>query len=114
VNKKRRIRGVFVWIFHRLSGVLLIILLGLQLATGLAQASPSPEQWVQTVAALHRHGVLLGLTVFLLVFHGLYGVRTILLDLGVRRERLLFWCCNASGLVLFGLFVGLCLRVLKP
>jgi succinate dehydrogenase/fumarate reductase cytochrome b subunit len=105
---------VFVWIFHRLSGVLLIFLLSFQLLTGFVQASPSQAELAKTFGALHRHGVLLNLTVLLLVFHALYGVRTILLDVGVRRERLLFWCCNALGLVVFGMFVVLYFHVLQP
>jgi succinate dehydrogenase cytochrome b556 subunit len=105
---------VFVWIFHRLSGVLLIVLLAIQLVTGLAQASPSQQAWAKELAGLHRQGVLICFTVLLLVFHALYGVRTILLDLGLRRERLLFWCCNVLGLVLFGVFVVVYLSVLQP
>ena len=40
--------SVFVWIFHRLSGVLLIVLLSLQLVTGMLQASPSQGEWAKT------------------------------------------------------------------
>ena len=73
---------MFVWVFHRFSGVLLIFLLSFQLLTGLLQTSTSQRESVKVFAEWHRHAVVLGLTVFLLVFHALYGVRTILLDLG--------------------------------
>lgn len=105
---------MFVWVFHRLSGVLLIFLLSFQLLTGFVQASASRQELVKTFADWHRHGVLICLTVFLLVFHALYGLRTILLDLGVRREKLLFWCCNVLGLVLLGVFLVLYWTLVQP
>ncbi len=43
--------------------------------------------------------------VFLFIFHSLYGVRTILMDLGLGREKLLFWCANVLGLVIFAVFL---------
>jgi succinate dehydrogenase cytochrome b556 subunit len=95
---------VFVWIFHRISGLLLILLLSFQLFTGFFQASTSNQATVATIAALHKHAVLNCLMVFLFVFHSLYGVRTILMDLGVAREKLLFWCCNVLGLIIVAVF----------
>jgi len=92
---------VFVWIFHRISGVLLVFLLTLQLLTGFFQSSPSNSETVKTLARLHNHAVLVGLLVFLIIFHALYGLRTILMDLGSRRERLLFWIATILGVMLF-------------
>lgn len=106
-------RDVFVWVFHRLSGVVLIVLLALQLVTGFFQSSPSQSEWIKSVALLHRHTAVVCLTVFLLIFHALYGVRTILLDFGIGRERLLLWVCNALGLVLFGVFVALYVTLVR-
>jgi succinate dehydrogenase/fumarate reductase cytochrome b subunit len=92
---------VFVWLFHRISGIVLIALMAAQLFTGFCQASPSAAVAVKTMAGLHRHMVMNCLLVFCVIFHGLYGIRTIALDLGVRRERLLFWSCTLLGSVLF-------------
>jgi len=92
---------VFVWIFHRISGLLLIFLLFLQLVTGCFQSSPSNSEMVKTLARLHNHPVVIGLLAFLIIFHALYGLRTIFMDLGARRERLLFWIATILGLVLF-------------
>ena len=50
--------------------------------------------------------------VLLFVFHSLYGVRTILMDLGLGRERLLFWCCNTLGLALYAVFLVLYLTLI--
>jgi succinate dehydrogenase/fumarate reductase cytochrome b subunit len=96
---------VFVWIFHRISGLLLIFLLTLQFCTGFVQAVALPAQSIKTASFLHRHVPVLFLLVFLTIFHGLYGVRTILLDLGLRRERLLFWICTLLGTAAFAAFL---------
>jgi len=98
---------VFVWVFHRISGILLIFLLGFQLYTGFFQASSSNQAIVKTMAGLHEHTLLICLTVFLLIFHASYGIRTILIDLGVKRERLLFWVCTLLATISFVVFLVL-------
>ena len=98
---------MFVWMFHRISGVALIFLMAFQLLTGFFQASTANSELVKTMADLHRHALLNCLIVFLVLFHALYGVRTILLDLGVGREKLLFWICTSLGSVLFAVFLAL-------
>jgi succinate dehydrogenase cytochrome b556 subunit len=98
---------VFVWIFHRTSGVLLIFLLGLQLFTGFYQASASSSETVRMIAALHKHAALTCLTVILCIFHALYGIRTILIDLGIKHEKPLFWFCTGLGAILSIVFLVL-------
>ena len=98
---------MFVWLFHRISGVLLIFLLSFQLLTGFFQASKSNAELVKTLADLHKHTALNCLLVFLVIFHALYGIRTILMDLGIRRDKLLFWACTILGLVLSIAFLTL-------
>jgi succinate dehydrogenase/fumarate reductase cytochrome b subunit len=92
--------------FHRISGVVLIGLLALQLCTGFFQASLSNAAWVKAVAALHRHPAVNCLLVFCVIFHALYGLRTIVLDLGVKRERLLFWTFTVLGSLLYAVFLA--------
>jgi len=106
--------AVFVWLFHRISGVLLLFLLVLQFFTGFLQASPTQAESLRSTAALHRHAALNCLLVFLVIFHGLYGLRTILLDFGLRRERFLFWICTVLGTVLFAVFLVFYLTQLAP
>jgi succinate dehydrogenase/fumarate reductase cytochrome b subunit len=105
---------VFVWLFHRISGVLLIGLLSMQLFTGFFQASSSNSEMTTTIAALHRHPVLNCLLVFCVIFHGLYGIRTIVLDLGVKWERMLFWICTIVGSILYVVFLVLYLSYVAP
>ncbi len=105
---------MFVWVSHRISGVLLIFLLSFQLLTGFFQRSGSDNATVESIGALHSHAVLNCVTVFLLIFHALYGVRTLLMDLGLRREKLLFWCCNVLGLALYAVFLLLYTTLVQP
>jgi succinate dehydrogenase cytochrome b556 subunit len=96
---------VFVWVFHRISGIVLIFLMAFQVCTGLFQASTSSSDLVKTMADLHRHAAVNCLLVFFLIFHAIYGVRTMILDLGARREKVVFWICTALGVVLFAAFL---------
>jgi succinate dehydrogenase/fumarate reductase cytochrome b subunit len=76
-----------------------------QLGTGFFQASSSNAESVKTLASLHKHALLGCLLVLTATFHGLYGIRTILLDLGVQRERLLFWVATVLGCAFFVVFL---------
>jgi succinate dehydrogenase hydrophobic anchor subunit len=73
--------------------------------TGFLQTGSWNAEAVKASAALHKHALLTSLLVFLVIFHSSYGVRTILLDLGLRREKLLFWVCTVGGALLFVAFL---------
>lgn len=99
---------MFVWLFHRVSGVILLLLITWKIFTGYACSG----RWTSVDAAwwLGAHQVvwvdllLLGL----FIYHSLYGLRTILIDAGLRgRERLLLWLCSGLGLGVWGLLAVL-------
>ena len=98
---------MFVWIFHRISGILLAGILALQLVTGLFQPSLSDSQFVRGLVGLHQYTAFNCLLAFLISFHACYGFRTILMDLGVKREKELFWGFTVLAIVLFGVFLVL-------
>jgi succinate dehydrogenase cytochrome b556 subunit len=104
---------MFVWIFHRVSGVFLILLLLVQIISGFFQASLSNSALTKSMAELHRNAALNCLLVFLILFHALYGLRTILLDLGITKEKLLFWACTAVGVVFYVVFLVLYFALVK-
>jgi succinate dehydrogenase/fumarate reductase cytochrome b subunit len=89
---------MFVWVFHRVSGLLLIVLLTLKFFTSFFMMTKDKKpDWA---IVLHANPLSDTLLIVLAVFHGLYGVRTILMDLGARREKLLFRIFTALAVVL--------------
>jgi succinate dehydrogenase/fumarate reductase cytochrome b subunit len=80
---------MFIWLFHRISGVALIVLIGTKLFSGyfLFTKETKPD-WA---LSLHRQPVLDVLLLVLFTFHSIYGLRTIAIDLGYRKEKRLFW-----------------------
>ena len=96
---------MFVWLFHRVSGLALIVLLGMQMVTGLTQLSKDNPDSAEASRRLHVNGFCTALLVLLLTMHALYGLRALLYDLGVRREKALFWGCTGCGLVLSGVYL---------
>ncbi len=80
---------MFIWLFHRISGVVLLVLLGIKIFTSyfLMTKAQKPE----LALALHTHAVSDILIIVLFTFHSLYGVRTIIMDFGFRQEKLMFW-----------------------
>lgn len=80
---------MFIWLFHRISGVALIVLIGTKLFSGyfLFTKETKPD-WA---LSLHRQPVLDILLLVLFTFHSIYGLRTIAIDLGYRKEKRLFW-----------------------
>ncbi len=89
---------MFVWVFHRLSGLLLIVLLGFKFLTSFFLMTK--DQKPDWALVLHTNPLTDTLLIVLVVFHALYGLRTVIMDLGARREKLLFWVFTVLGVVL--------------
>src|SRR5512143_2885316 len=89
---------MFVWVFHCVSGLLLIVLLSIKFFTSFFMMTK--DQKPDWAIVLHTNPLSDTLLIVLAVFHGLYGVRTIIMDLGARREKLLFWVFTALAAVL--------------
>ena len=80
---------MFVWVFHRISGILLIVLLAIKFITSffLMTKGQKPD-WA---LVLHTNPLTDTLLILSGVYHAFYGLRTIILDLGLKREKQLFW-----------------------
>ena len=89
---------MFIWLFHRISGVTLIVLFGIKILTGFFLFSE--DQKPDWALSLHRHAVVDILILILFTFHSLYGLRTVAIDLGYRKEKQLFWIANGLAAVL--------------
>jgi succinate dehydrogenase/fumarate reductase cytochrome b subunit len=80
---------MFVWVFHRVSGLLLILLLGIKFLTSFFLMTQ--QQKPDWALVLHTNPFTDTLLILLVVYHVFYGLRTVLIDLGLRKEKLLFW-----------------------
>ncbi|MDH5383297.1 MAG: hypothetical protein OEY18_01220 [Candidatus Aminicenantes bacterium] len=80
---------MFVWVFHRISGLLLIILLGVKFFTSFFLMTK--EQKPDWALVLHTNPFIDTFLIVSIVFHAFYGLRTVIIDLGVRKEKKLFW-----------------------
>jgi succinate dehydrogenase/fumarate reductase cytochrome b subunit len=89
---------MFVWVFHRISGLLLILLLGIKFLTSFFLMTK--EQKPDWALVLHTNAFSDTLLIVLIVFHALYGLRTVLIDLGMKKERVLFWVFTSLSVVL--------------
>jgi succinate dehydrogenase/fumarate reductase cytochrome b subunit len=91
---------VFIWLFHRISGLFLILLFGLKILTGLfLHTKGAKPEWA---LLMHRQPVLDVLILVLFTFHSVYGLRTVAIDLGWGREQTLFRWANAAGALIAG------------
>lgn len=100
---RRRRLGSWAFALNRLTGIglTLYLLIHLGLLSLLLQGE---EAWDDFIA-LARSPFFLTLDVFLLfgiLFHGLNGIRVVLVGIGVgiRNQRSMFWVLMAIGLVL--------------
>lgn len=86
---------MFVWVFHRISGVLLIVLLAIKFLTSFFLMTK--EQKPDWALVLHTNPLTDTLLIVSGVYHAFYGLRTIIMDLGYRNEKRLFWICTIAG-----------------
>jgi succinate dehydrogenase/fumarate reductase cytochrome b subunit len=91
---------MFIWVFHRISGLLLIVLLSFKFLTSFFLMTK--QQKPDWALVLHTNPLIDTLLIVLVVFHALYGVRTVIMDLGARKEKLFFWIFTGLGIVLSG------------
>ncbi len=91
---------MFVWVFHRVSGLLLIFLLTLKFLTAffLMTKGQKPD-WA---LVLHTNPLTDTFLIISGVYHAFYGLRTVIMDMGYRNEKLLFRLFTLLGAVASG------------
>jgi len=94
---------MFIWIFHRVSGLLLIVLLAVKFLTSffLMTKGQKPD-WA---LLLHTNPLTDTFLIVAGVYHALYGLRTVIIDLGMKKEKLLFWVFTVLGTVVSALLL---------
>ena len=100
---------MFIWLFHRISGVSLVLLIGIKILTSyfLFTKDKKPD-WA---LSLHRQPVLDVLILILFTFHSIYGLRTVIIDLGYRKEKQLFLLSNVLASVIAAALVYIYIRM---
>ena len=100
---------MFIWLFHRISGVSLVLLIGIKILTSyfLFTKDKKPD-WA---LSLHRQPVLDVLILILFTFHSIYGLRTVVIDLGYRKEKQLFLLSNVLASVIAAALVYFYIRM---
>jgi succinate dehydrogenase cytochrome b556 subunit len=85
---QRRRGGTAAWILQVVSGVLLVLLLGLHIVTQHFVVKGGLRDYAQVVSYLSNPAVLVveSLFVVVLIWHAMLGLRAILLDFGFGRR----------------------------
>ena len=103
-------RGTWAWLIQRLSAIGLFLLIPVKIYSGWAadEKVPYPD-FMMSASRLHSASTLgdrldIALLLFFLL-HGFYGLRVILIDLGVVREERWFWRTMTLALTVFGVAV---------
>jgi succinate dehydrogenase / fumarate reductase, cytochrome b subunit len=102
--------GMWAWILFRIAGVVLV----LYLFAHIGVISSARLGNAGTIDSLFRNFdktlfILLDLLlVWAVLFHGLNGVRIVLMDMGIgiHRHKLVFWICMAAAVVIFAFFAA--------
>lgn len=100
--------GMWSWVLHRITGVAIFFFLLVHvLDTALVRVSPEAYNAVINTYKTPIIGLAeLGLVAAIL-FHGLNGIRVILIDFwrkGAKYQNLMFWIVVAIALAIFAIF----------
>lgn len=102
IIKQKPFVGYIAWLIQRMTALLLVILLPLKIYSGYAMIGKLPGGGV--VASLHINSLIDALLLFAVIFHALYGMRVIFIDIGlVKDNRSIFTIFTIIGTVLFSL-----------
>jgi len=106
--------GMWAWILFRIAGLVLVFYLFAHIgviSTGRA-IGPSTINDLFSTFDFWLFVLLDLLLVWAVVFHGMNGIRIVLMDMGIgiHRHKLVFWLCMAGALVIIAGFAVVAFR----
>jgi succinate dehydrogenase hydrophobic anchor subunit len=99
-------RGTWAWLAQRFSAIGLFVLIPIKIYSGWAAKDKVPyPDFLGSPKQVHYNAALdIGLLLFFLI-HAFYGLRVILMDIGLIRADSFFWRTLAAALGTFGVAV---------
>jgi succinate dehydrogenase hydrophobic anchor subunit len=95
-------RGTWAWLTQRISAICLFLLIPVKIYSGWAKRMdlPFPETILGSPGKVHFNAAIDIALLFFFLLHGFYGLRVILIDVGIIREDSFFWrtMCAALGI----------------
>jgi succinate dehydrogenase hydrophobic anchor subunit len=100
-------RGTWAWLTQRISAIFLFLLIPIKIYTGWAARGKVPElpTFLGSGKKVHLTSSIDILLLLFFLLHGFYGLRVILIDVGVVREDKFFWRTLALALGIFAFAV---------
>ena len=98
-------RGTWAWLVQRISAIGLFFLIPLKIYSGWGARGTVPYFLPGSSKALHYNSTLDILLLLFFLLHGFYGLRIILIDVGIMREDRFFWRTLALALGIFATVV---------
>lgn len=85
------------WLIHRISGLMMIGLFAVKFVTAFYLLPDEKPSWA---VFLHRHPAVDISLIFLVSLHTCFGLKNILFEIGLRKEKLLIYGAAIVGLTL--------------
>src|SRR3954466_6367044 len=86
-------RGTWAWLIQRISAICLFLLIPVKIYTGWAARGKVPDlpEALGSARRIHFNAAIDILLLLFFLLHGFYGLRVILIDVGVIRAERFFW-----------------------
>src|SRR6476619_1325290 len=100
-------RGTWAWLTQRISAVCLFLLIPIKIYTGWAAKGKVPDlpDALGSAKRIHFNSGIDSLLLLFFLLHGFYGLRVILIDLGVIRADSFFWRTLSLAMLIFGVTI---------